>query len=493
MNAAKLLPRLVPLAALLWTTALPAAEPETEPDDRPDVLFIAVDDLNDWIGCLTDDRSPLAGGHPDTKTPNLDRLAARGTLFTNAHCAAPACNPSRFAVMTGRRPSSTGVYLNNQPWGGPIKNYTALTARFKQAGYYVNAGGKLFHGGGGPSADPRFSHEYFGLPRFPVPESAKNGTANGLGRAHFDWAPLEVGDEAMGDTRLVHWAVSKLGKPLPKSRGGASRPRFLAVGLFRPHLPWFAPQKYFDAVPTSPVLPPVQEGDLGDVPPAGVRMAQPDGDHAAVTGTGQWSDAVRAYLANIRYADGQIGRLLDALDVSGRADRTIIVLWGDHGWHLGEKQHWRKFALWERATRVPLMIVAPGVTGPGTRCDAPVELTSLYPTLCDLCDVPPPGPLDAPSLRPLLENPAAEWSHAALTTHGRGNTAVRGPRFRLIHYEAGDRELYDHEADPGEHDNLLASRKTHAALEELTDALPNDYAPNAPGGGKGKRGKNKKK
>ena len=493
MTAAKFLRRLAPLAALFWAAPLwaappPAAEPEAEPDDRPDVLFLAVDDLNDWIGCLTDDRSPLAGGHPDTHTPNLDRLAARGTLFANAHCAAPACNPSRSAIMSGLRPSTTGIYLNGQPYAGPLKDVTTLTESFRRAGYRATGGGKIYHG---TQHDPdRFWDEYLPLPSFPKPAAAqKKGNANGLGKGHFDWAPLELGDEAMGDTQLVDWAIERIAQP------ATDGPRFTAVGLYRPHLPWYAPQKYFDAVPESPVLPPLPEGDLEDVPRPGVKMANPNGDHAAVTKADQWSPAVRAYLANIRYADGQVGRLLDALDASGRADRTIIVLWGDHGWHLGEKQHWRKFALWERATRVPLMIVAPGVTSPGTRCDAPVELTSLYPTLCDLCDVPPPGPLDAPSLRPLLENPAADWSHAALTTHGRGNTAVRGPRFRLIHYEAGARELYDHETDPGEHDNLLASRERHAAVKELVDALPNEYAPNAPGGGgKGnKKGKNKKK
>ncbi|NNJ28136.1 sulfatase [Alienimonas chondri] len=460
-----------------------SAPSDDRPDDRPDVLFIAVDDLNDWIGCLTNERSPLGGGHPQTDTPNLDRLAARGVLFTNAHCAAPACNPSRTAIMTGRRPSSTGLYLNAQSWPRTVEGVPTLSETFKNAGYDTRGGGKIFHGSHPREQDERFWHEYFPLPGFPTPEAAQGkSTANGLGKGHFDWAPLDVGDEELGDTKLTDWATGVLKEESPG-------PRFTAVGLYRPHLPWFVPQKYFDAVPADPALPPSPEGDLNDVPAPGVKMARPQGDHAAVTKADQWSAGVRAYLANIRYADGQVGRLLDALNASGRADNTIVVLWGDHGWHLGEKEHWRKFTLWERATRVPLMILAPGVTEAGGRCDAPVELTSLYPTLCNLCGVPAPEGLDAPSLRPLLANPRAPWEHAAVTTHGRGNTSVRGERFRLIRYADGERELYDHRVDPGEYNNLLNKDAEHIAADALAKSLPTDYVPNAPtsGGAKGPR------
>ena len=472
-------------AALCLTAAAPLSA--AEPDPRPDVLFVAVDDLNDWLGCLTHAASPLGGGHPQTVTPNLDRLAARGVLFTNAHCAAPACNPSRSAIMTGRRPSTTGIYLNGQPWAGPLETIPTLPETFKAAGYRTDGGGKLFHG---EQVDPdRFWDEYLPLPGFPSPAAAegRGNTVNGLNKRHFDWGPVPEGDAAMGDTKLADWAVDKLRRP-----GEGGPPRFLAVGFYRPHLPWFAPQKYFDDAPADPTLPPSPDGDLEDIPRAGVKMANPNGDHAAVTKAGVWADGVRAYLVNIRYVDGQVGRVLDAIEESGRADRTVVVLWGDHGWHLGEKRHWRKFTLWERATRVPLMIAAPGVTTAGGRCDAPVELTSLFPTLCDLCGVEPPGPLDAPSLRPLLADPAAAWEGVAVTTHGRGHSAARGPRFRLIRYADGSRELYDHAADPGEYENLLANGASHPAADRLAAALPTDYAPNAPGGGRkggGRKGK----
>ncbi|MEM9702276.1 MAG: sulfatase, partial [Planctomycetota bacterium] len=465
----------VVLPVLFVTSSAPAGEP----DERPDVLFIAVDDLNDWLGCLTTDRSPLGGGHPQTATPNLDRLAARGMLFTNAHCAAPACNPSRTAILSGRRPSSTGLYLNAQSWPNAVESLPTLSEVFKDAGYDTRGGGKLFHGGHRKEQDGRFWREYFPLPGFPVPEEAKGKrTANGLGKGHFDWAPLNVGDAALGDTKLVDWATGVLNEP-------SDGPRFTAVGLYRPHLPWFVPQQYFDDVPADPLLPPSPPSDLDDLPRAGVKMANPRGDHAAVTEADQRSAGVRAYLANIRYADRQIGRLLDALDASGRADRTMIVLWGDHGWHLGEKQHWRKFTLWNRATRVPLMIVAPGITdrfaeNGGGRCDAPVELTSLFPTLCDLCGVTAPEALDGPSLKPLLVDPAADWPHVAITTHGRGNTSVRGRRFRLIRYADGSRELYDHQSDPGEYTNLLADDAEHVAAAALAKFLPVEYAPDVP-------------
>ena len=218
-------------------------------DVRPDVLFIAVDDLNDWIGCLTDPaggpHAPLGGGHPDTATPNLDRLAARGTLFTNAHCAAPACNPSRAAVMSGRRPTTTGIYLNGQPYAPPLRGVATLPDHFRGAGYDVAGGGKLFHGG--QPEEARRWGDYFPLPAFPKPPAAENGTANGLNKRHFDWAPVDEPDAAMGDTKLADWAIERLGRD-----DQPDAPRLLGVGFYRPHLPWFAPRPYFEATPDRP-------------------------------------------------------------------------------------------------------------------------------------------------------------------------------------------------------------------------------------------------
>jgi len=228
-------------------------------------------------------------------------------------------------------------------------------------------------------------------------------------------------------------------------------------------------------------LPVVKEDDLNDVPAAGIKMARPDGDHQAVVSNDQWKHAVQGYLATIKFLDEQIGRLAAAVDKSGRSDSLVIVLWSDHGWHLGEKQHWRKFALWEEAARAPLAFVAPGVTRPGTQCGAGVDFMSIYPTLVDLIGLPIPDHVQGPSLRPLLENPQTTWDGVALTTHGRGNHAVRDPDWRYIRYADGSEELYDHRTDPYEWTNL-AGRAEHAAVtRRLAAAIPAEEAADAPG------------
>ncbi len=431
---------LLAIVALSWTFSwLPA----TAEERRPDVLFIAVDDLNDWVGHL--------GGNPDVKTPHLDRLAARGVSFTNAHCAAPACNPSRAALLSGRRPSTTGIYHNADNWIDTLAATTTLPEHFRAQGYRVVGGGKIFHGG---AKAERFFEEYYRRDELPAPKTPHNG----LGRSHFDWKALDVAEADMPDYRLITWAIDQLNRPSPK-------PLFLAVGIVKPHLPWYAPKKYFDLYPKEKLtLPSVPDDDLADIPPIGLRMANPEGDHRAVVASGQWRDAVQAYLATISFVDDQVGRLLDALDRSPRAGNTVVVLWGDHGWHLGEKHHWRKFTLWEEATRAPLVWVAPGVARPGGRCGRPVDFMGIYPTLADLCGLPIPGHVEGRSLRPLLEDPAAAWDGMALTTHGRGEHAVRSETWRYIRYHDGAEELYDHAADPMEWRNLAGAGE-HAALK----------------------------
>ena len=351
--------------------ALVVAARASAADDRPDVLFIAIDDLNDWIGAL--------GGHPQASTPNIDRLAARGVLFTNAHCAAPACNPSRVALMTGRRPTTTGVYLNSQPWRPVLADAVTLPQHFRAAGYRAIGAGKIYHGA---YPDPTSWDEYFpsqqkNRPDDPIPSGRP---LSGIPRtAHFDWGPVDATDAEMGDAQVVDWVCKQLSAP-------REQPLFLACGIYRPHLPWYVPPAYFDSGPSldDVQLPVVLADDLADVPAGGVRMAKPGGDHRKVLDHGQWRPAVQAYLASMAFADAQVGRVLDALDASGRAEQTIVVLWSDHGWHLGEKEHWRKFALWDEATRVPLAFVAPGVSRVGGRCARPVSLIDVYPTLVDL-------------------------------------------------------------------------------------------------------------
>ena len=426
---------------------------------RPNVLFVAIDDLNDWIGPL--------GGNPATKTPNLDRLAQRSIKFSRAYCAAPACNPSRAALLTGLRPSTTGVYNNSQPWRPALPEAITLPQHFMAAGYHVAGGGKIFHGG---TNDPACWHDYFKQQRDPQPAARPvNGIA---GTAQFDWGPLDVADDAMSDYQVVSWAQKFLAAKQEK-------PFFLAVGLYRPHLPWYVPKQYFDQFPLETVKrPEVPDDDLADIPAAGRKIARPDGDHRRVVESNNWEKAVQGYLASIAFADAQVGRLLDALEKSPYADNTIIVLWGDHGWHLGEKQHWRKFALWEEATRVPLLIRLPGMSS-GQDCPRPVNLVDLYPTLIELCKLPPKQ-LDGVSLVPLLKNPQADWEQPAVTTHGRNNHAVRSERWRYIRYADGSEELYDHQQDPMEWKNLAGAPQYDQIKTSLAKWLPKTNAQNAP-------------
>ena len=436
---------------------------------RPNVLFIAIDDLNDWCGCL--------GGHPDAHTPNIDRLAARGVLFTHAYCAAPACNPSRTALLTGLRPATSGVYLNSQPWRPVLPDAVTLPQHFMANGYRVIGGGKIFHG---RYKDPASWHEYLDRPLDPLPP---NRPLSGIGGAssHFDWGPVDVDDRDMADWKVADWAIEKLQQE-------SEQPFFLAAGFYRPHLPWYVPRKYFDRFPPDKItLPNVKEDDLDDVPPIGRKMAKPDGDHKRVTDTDNWRKAVAAYLASGTFADACVGRVVRALENSHHADNTVIVLWADHGWHLGEKLHWRKFALWEEATRNPLLFVVPGTTQPGGRCERPVSLLDIYPTLVQACGLPSKPGLEGHSLIPLLKDPAAPWDRPALTTHGRNNHALRSERWRYVRYEDATEELYDHTNDPMEWTNLADRLDLQDVKAGLAKWLPKTNAENAPGESKRKR------
>ncbi len=445
---------------------------------RPNVLFIAVDDLNDWVGCL--------GGHPQARSPNIDRLAARGVLFRNAQCAAPACNPSRAALLTGIRPSTSGVYHNPQPWRPAMPEAVTLPQHFMAHGYHVAGSGKIFHG---RYDDPASWEEYWpsksrSRPGDPMP---KNRPLNGIPKtAHFDWGPVEAKDEDMADWQVAEWGCKKLAQTY-------DQPFFLAVGIFRPHLPWYVPPKYFEKFPPEDViLPKVKKTDLDDVPDVGRRMARPQGDHKKVVETDNWPRAVSGYLASIAFADACVGRVLEALDASPHAGNTIIVLWGDHGWHLGEKLHWRKFALWEEAAHAPLMIAGPGIPK-GATCTRPVSLMDIYPTLVDLCGLGPNDRLEGRTLRPLIEKPDAEWEPPALTTHGRNNHSLRSERWRYIRYHDGSEELYDHQADEMEWTNLAGDPEYDDVKKRLARYLPETNVPEAPREKRKRRPSSKKK
>jgi arylsulfatase A-like enzyme len=463
-----------------------------EKDNRPNVLFICADDLKDWVGCL--------GGHPDVRTPHIDRLARRGMLFTNAHCAATTCNPSRVATMTGLWPCTTGIYGNAQWFRPVLPDVVTIPQHFMAHGYHVAGGGKVFHSGNVTDGfnPPDQWHHYFELVRdnpwhhpfkglnwpegFPLNglENVRRGIRPPTGPSQFDWGPFDKDDLQMGDGQMVNWAVDFLSRQ-------HDRPFFLAAGIYRPHLPWYAPRKYFDRYPIDRIrMPPRKADDLDDVPRYGHQLARAmNGDeYDLVVETGTYRSAVQAYLASISYVDALVGRLITALDNSPYAGNTIIVFWSDHGWHLGEKSHWHKTTLWEESARVPLLIVAPGVTRENSRCARPAGLIDLYPTLINLCSLTEQQDLDGMSLTTWLKNPAAPRQRPVLTTRGYGNHSLRSDRWRYIRYadfHGGGVELYDHQTDPNEWHNLAGDPKYADVEKELESWLPKRNTPNAPG------------
>ena len=284
-------------------------------------------------------------------------------------------------------------------------------------------------------------------------------------------------DDVTYDSRVVSLAAEFLEEE-------RERPFFLACGLHKPHMPWSVPRRYFDLYPLDEIrLPPTRADDLDDVPSAIRNMIEvSSADHRAIEEQDLWSAAVRAYLASVSFVDAQLGRLLDALDASPHGNNTIVVLWSDHGFHLGQKRHWRKFTLWEESTRVPFFVSAPGVNTPGSTCGRPMELVHIYPTLADLCSLelgPIAGQLDGTSLRPVLADPNATWSQPALTTMGLGNHSLRSERWRYTRYADGSEELYDHDADPKEWDNLAMDPARRELMDELAAWLPREEAPAA--------------
>jgi arylsulfatase A-like enzyme len=470
--------------ASVWGDLLATAP---EPGSRPNVLFIAIDDLNDWVGCM--------GAKTGIRTPNIDRLARQGTLFTRAYCSAPSCTPSRTSLLTGLAPSSCGVYDNvGYYWreNPHLEDARTLPQHFRENGYRTMGGGKLFHclswisdSYGTSQNDPEAWDEYYPSWDQPMPEhvfpegTRKEGNAYVWPRVArgpegdegpfypFDWGPLDAADTEMSDYQVASWAASELGAE-------QSRPFFLAAGLFLPHMPWFVPKKYFDLYPVDEISVPLAPGDdLDDLPPAGRQMGSGRrGWHEWVVRNGFWPQAVQAYQASITFVDAQVGRMLDALESGPHADNTVVVLWSDHGFHLGEKQTWEKFTLWEEAGRIPFIVKAPGLTPAGTRCGVPVSLLDVYPTLSALCGLPHQPELEGEDLSSLLTDPHSDGDRGVVTTFGYRNHSVRSRRWRYIRYRNGDEELYDHDHDSGEFHNLAGDPAYGAVRDDLATWLP---------------------
>ncbi|HUQ95324.1 MAG TPA: sulfatase [Bryobacteraceae bacterium] len=445
---------------------------------RPNVLFVSVDDMNDWVGCL--------GGYPGVRTPNIDGLARRGALFSNAHCASPLCNPSRTALLTGLRPDTTGVYNNEQWWRPALPNAVTIPMYFKQQGYRVAGAGKVFHHVAGfnpPDQWDEFQLQQFDDPwyrrtewypwvkKIPAPPGHPfNGLRNFQGE--FDWGILDQPDSAFGDAKAVDFGEAFLKRKQEK-------PFFLAIGLWHPHIPMFAPKRFFEMYP-DPRVPEVPENDLDDVPETGRKFAAfRREEHTRIVSEGKWRDAVRAYLASISFADALIGRMLDSLERSPYSKNTIIVFWSDNGWHLGEKQHWHKSTLWERSTHVPLIVAGPGVNSAGLARKQAVSLLDLYPTLIEMCDLPARKELEGESLLPVLRDLRAKH-RPAVSTFEQGNHMVRDERWRYIRYRDGTEELYDRVADPNEWRNIASDARHSAVKAGLARFIPANSVPPVP-------------
>ena len=456
----------------LSTASLAISQPR-----RPNVLMLSVDDLNDWVGCLN--------GYPGVKTPNIDKLASRAVLFADAHCPSPLCCPSRTAVFTGLSPATSGIYNNEQPFRPALPGVVTMPEYFRQHGFLAAGAGKVLHHVAG--FNPREIWDEFQLQQFDDPwyrraewypwvkkiPNPPGHPFNGLRdfQGEFDWGVLPgIQEQAYGDMEAVRWAEHFLQRDHQK-------PFYACVGLWHPHIPLFAPQRYFDLYPPDSVrLPQTRDNDLDDLPVVAKEFAAfRRSEHERIVKEGKWKDAVRAYLACITFADAMVGRVIEAIDNSKYADNTVLVFWSDNGWHLGEKQHWHKSTLWQRSTHVPMIIRTPGMRAAGRARTQPITLLDLYPTLTELCGLPANPRAEGTSLTPLLRNAGAKRDPAVIT-YLPGNHAVCTDKWRYIRYRDGGEELYDRKKDPNEFDNL-AARPEHAPLKaDLAKWMPKSSA-----------------
>ncbi len=436
----------------------------------PNILMIVIDDQNDWVGCL--------GGHPLASTPAIDELAKRGTLFSNAHCQAPLCNPSRTSVMTGLRPSSTGVYgLMPQHWSVDVlRERMTLPRALKSAGYQTAAVGKIYHS---PPREEELKQREFDIwgPSFGVgakPNKKLIPDTPPHNNPLMDWGTFDHEDSDKGDYKTADWAIQYL-----KESRDPSKPFFLSVGFFLPHVPCYVTDEWYQRVPDNDqLLPTIVSNDRSDTPRFSwyLHWSLPEPRLAWLEKENQWRNLCRSYLASTSFVDAQIGRILATLDQLQLRENTIVVLWSDHGYHLGEKEISGKNTLWERSTRVPLVFVGPGVT-PGQVCSRPAELLDIFPTLMELTKSPKVDGLEGHSLLPQLANSNAERSFPAISTHNRNNHAVRSETHRYIVYADGSEELYDLSSDPHEWNNLIDTKEASAIVAELKKHLPMDNLP----------------
>ncbi len=460
--------RLLIIVAILGVTA----GIERAGDDRPNVLFIMIDDLANVLG---------PDGDRDTRTPNLDALAARGVSFERAYCQLPLCNPSRASLLTGLRPDAIRVYDLDRHFRDERPEVVTLPQLFRRNGWFSARVGKIFHydvpaGIGTDGLDDPPSWDRVVNPKgrdTREEDRITNPTPSKKISAALCWLRAEGGDEEQTDGLVATEAI----RLMEAHRDG---PFFLGVGFFRPHTPYVAPTHYFEMVSIGTIgLPKAPADDRDDIPPAAFAHNCPIPNYGLDEATCR--AALQAYHASVSFVDAQVGRVIAALDRLGLASRTIVVACGDHGYHLGEHGGiWQKRSLFEESARAPLIVVAPSAAGNGRPCRRIVEFVGIYPTLADLCGLEPPEPMPGRSLQPLLDDPSRPWDGEAVTQvlrPGGGSPimgrSLRTDRWRYTEWNDGEAgaELYDHDADPGEFINLARTPAARPVVGELKGRL----------------------
>ncbi|AZQ63908.1 hypothetical protein EI427_17255 [Flammeovirga pectinis] len=457
------------ISTLFFSSSLLA---QSKKDSKPNVLFIMVDDMNDWVNAF--------GGHPQAITPNIDKVAKKGIMFKNAYCSAPLCNPSRTSLLTGLRPSTTGVYGNVEHFREEgFTDVVTLPQHFGANGYTTIAAGKIFHSPRGnkeipkPGSDPgSFQTEKYSKLGTKFPDKSLrqshgiNFDQKGIKKnfkKSFDWYGIDDTTEETNDWQNAEYCADFL-------KENHDKPFFLACGIFRPHLPWYAPKKYFDMYDVETIqLPVVIENDLDDLGKGGNKLVSPT-LHKELVEKGLWKEAVRAYLASLTFADECVGQVVDALDNSQYKDNTIIVIMGDHGWHLGEKEFWGKNTLWERSAKTPLIIFDPRTKG-GKQVTNIVSLLDVYPTLSEMCGLPINKSNEGSSIYDLVKNPKKKTNKMVVTSKDKGFHTIRSSQYRYISYPDGTEELYDHNIDPNEWENVVKKENYKEALNLMRTAL----------------------
>ena len=454
-------------AALLCVASFGTAVAQPTQARRPNVLLIMADDLNTDLGTF---------GHPLVKTPNLDRLAARGVRFDRAYTQFPLCSPSRVSLLTGLRPDTTRIYDLQTDFRKVIPDVVTLPQMFRRNGYFVARVGKIYHYGnpgqiGTSGLDDPASWEAFVNPRG-IDKDEETQLTNLTPTRQLGSALAYYASPASDDEHTDGKVAAETIALIEKSK---DRPFFIGAGFYRPHCPYIAPRKYFDMYPLDKIPAPASPRD-STLPPAAWFTTPP---HWGVDEQGQ-RESIRAYYASISFLDANVGRLLDALQRLGLTDSTIVVFISDHGYHLGEQGQWMKQTLFERSARAPLLVAAPGISSRGRSTSRIVEFLDVYPTLAELASVPAPDGLHGRSLVPLLKNPSAKWDHPALTQVRRGPAestymgySIRTEKWRYTEWENGKRgvELYDEAADPRELKNIAADPKHSKVIVEMQALL----------------------